>query len=297
MADRKRILIADEDGGGLMSALGAMARRVALLVVALPLLGALCVAARAADADESSGSGRFIHIRPKNAPTDAESAAGEGVHLPEMGVIDAPTAAVLDHGGYGTQTRFYANGGLLQYLSFGVYPRLNLGASLSIDGLIGDGTIVRARLPQAQVKFRFYDGDRYLPALAAGYDGQGYNYSQPDQAYNERQRGFYLVGTQELGLPGLQAHPSFNISNFNSNSIFGSIPLTYNIRDKVVLLFEWDNINNFDDSRVNAGLRVYLVPNLSVDFAVRRIGQGGFYDDGSPRGPERVVQFKYSGSF
>jgi hypothetical protein len=36
---------------------------------------------------------------------------------------------------------------------------------------------------------------------------------------------------------------------------------------------------------------------LNVDFAVRRIGQGGFYADGSQRGPERIVQLKYSGSF
>ncbi len=280
-----------------MNTPSALARRVTLLAAALPLMAALCAPVRAVDADEAAGSGRFIHIRPKNVPAEAEPAAIEGLHPPETGVIDAPTAAVLDHGGYGTQSRFYSEGGLLQYLSFGVYPRLNLGASLSIDGLIGNGTIVRARLPQVQVKFRFYDGDRYLPAVAAGYDGQGFNYSQKDRDYKERQRGFYMVATQELGLPGLQAHPSFNISDFNSNAIFGSIPLTYNIRDKVALLFEWDSINNFNDSRVNAGLRVYLMPSLSLDFAVRRIGRGGYYDDGSPRGPERVVQFKYSGSF
>ena len=29
----------------------------------------------------------------------------------------------------------------------------------------------------------------------------------------------------------------------------------------------------------------------------RGIGQGGWYADGDPRGPERVVQIKYSGNF
>ena len=64
-----------------------------------------------------------------------------------------------------------------------------------------------------------------------------------------------------------------------------------------MVLFEWDNINNFGNSRVDAGLRVYLTPKLRVDFAVRRIGQGGFFADNSSRGPERIVQLKYSGSF
>ena len=118
-----------------------------------------------------------------------------------------------------------------------------------------------------------------------------------EKIYHNRQRGFFLVGTQELGLPGLQVHPSLNISDFNSNSIFGCVPLSYNIKDKATVLFEWDNINNINDSRVNAGLRVHLTSGLHIDFAVRGIGQGGWYADGSPRGPERVIQMKYTGNF
>ena len=82
-----------------------------------------------------------------------------------------------------------------------------------------------------------------------------------------------------------------------SNGIFGSLPLSINIRDKATLMLEWDNINNWSDSRLNIGLRAYLTPNFHVDFAVRAIAAGGFYSDGGPRGPERVVQLKYSNSF
>lgn len=241
-----------------------------------------------------------VKIRPKPAALQKEGLEGgepAGLNAPETGVIDVPTAAVLDYGGYSSQTRFYSGGGLLEYVSFGVYHRLNLGASLSVNGLVGSDTSVRVRPPEVQVKYRFYDGDRYLPALGAGYDGQGYGYSSKERIYQDRQRGFYLVATEELGVPGLQAHPSFNISDVNTNSIFGAIPLSYNIRDKATVLFEWDNISNFGDSRVNSGLRIYLTPKFQVDFAVRRIGQGGFFADGSPRGPERIVQLKYSGSF
>src|SRR5262249_35131314 len=161
-----------------------------------------------------------------------------------------------------------------------------LGASLTIDDLVGNDRIVRVRAPNAQIKWRFYEGDRQLPSLAVGYDGQGYLYNQPDKKYNQRQRGFFIVATQELGVPGLPFHSSMNISDFNSNSIFGCLPLSYNIMDKVALMAEWDNINDFRDSRVNGGLRTYITPHFFVDFAVRGIGQGGHYSDGNSRGPE-----------
>ena len=239
-------------------------------------------------------SGRpAVKIRPK-LERARDSA---GLLAPDANLIDVPTAAVIDYGGFSTRSRFYSGGGVLQYLNFGVFHGLNLGASLSIDALVGSEKTVRVRAPNLQVKYRFYDGTRVLPALALGFDGQGYNYNQRDKRYNHRQRGFFVAATQELGLPGLQAHPSFNISDFDSNSLFGAIPLSYTIEDKVTLMTEWDNINNFSDSRFNAGLRVYMTPQLALDFAVRSIGQGGRFPNGDSRGPERIVQIGYSGAF
>ncbi|MDD5655789.1 MAG: hypothetical protein PHF00_00845 [Elusimicrobia bacterium] len=271
------------------------------LALSSPALGA------AAEPEAASSEGAAAPVREEGTPVKIkpksrfsfprQERGGGGLVAPETSVIDAPTAAVLDYGGYSARTRFYSQGGLLQYVSFGVYPRLNLGASLSINGLIGDERTVRARPPEVQVKYRFFDGDRSLPALMAGYDGQGFRYSRVERRYHERQRGFFLGATQELGAPGLQVHPSFNISDFDSNAIFGALPFSYLIRDKATVLFEWDNISNFYDSRINSGLRVHLTPNFSFDFSVRDIGKGGWFADGDPRGPERVVQLKYSGNF
>lgn len=239
-------------------------------------------------------------IRPKAARAAAAEpggAASGGVLQPSTEIVDAPTAGVLDYRGYSTRSRFYARGGALEYLSFGVYPGVNIGASASVDGLIGDERHVRMRAPTAQVKYRFFDGDEVLPAFAVGFDGQGYRYNSGRRRFNQRQRGFYIVGSKEVGVPGFQFHPSFNVSDFDTNAIFGSLPLTLNIRDKAEVLVEWDNIANWSDSRLNAGLRAFLTPNFNVDFAVRAIGAGGYYSDGAPRGPERIVQLRYSNSF
>ena len=236
-------------------------------------------------------------IRPVHRRPSYSSASDGGAIQPDVDVIDAPTSGVLDYRGYSSRSRFYSRGGILEYLSFGVYPGVNIGASASVDGLIGDEKHVRLRAPTAQVKYRFFEGDEVLPSMAVGYDGQGYRYNVGDKRYNERQRGFYVVGTKEVGTPGLQIHPSLNISDFNSNAIFGSLPLTLNIRDKAEFLLEWDNIANWSDSRLNLGLRAFLTQNFHVDFAVRSLGRGGEYSDGSPKGTERIVQLKYSNSF
>lgn len=262
-----------------------MNSRLAPIAAALLLLA---MAAGAADAPK---------IKPKSNSRPAASSRDRGPVQPDVDVIDAPTTGVLDYGGYSSRSRFYSKGGILQYASFGAYPALNLGASVSADGLIGDEGHVRLRAPTAQVKYRFYEGDSELPSLAVGFDGQGNRYNSGTRRFNERQRGFFMVATKEIGVPGFQIHPSFNISDFDSNGVFGCLPLTLNIRDKATLLVEWDNINNLTDSRFNAGLRAYLTPNFHVDFAVRSIGAGGWFSDGAPKGPERVVQLKYSGNF
>lgn len=240
-----------------------------------------------------------VKIKPKSSASSRSprSSARDGGMQPETEIIDAPTTAVLDNYGFSSRSRFYSRGGVLQYLSFGVYPGVNLGASASVDGLIGDERHVRMRAPTAQVKYRFFEGDSELPSLAVGFDGQGYKYNSIPRRFNQRQRGFYVVATKELGAPGLQLHPSFNISDFDSNGIFGSLPLTINIRDKATILMEWDNINNWSDSRLNMGLRAHLTSNFNVDFAVRAIGAGGYFSDGTPRGPERVVQLRYAHNF
>jgi opacity protein-like surface antigen len=271
--------------------MSSMKGRHALLAALLAAV--LTSAARAEDMTVASPK-----IKTKAAaPAAKDTSSSDSSLTPDSDVIDAPTSAVLDDHAYSTRSRFYSQGGILEYLSFGVYPGVNLGASVALDGFIGNQKNVRVRAPNAQVKWRFYEGDQTYPSMALGYDGQGYQYNGPNENYDQRQRGFYVVATKELGVSGLQLHPSVNISNFNSNAIFGCIPLTYVIRDKVELMAEWDNIANWSDSRFNAGARFFVTQNFHIDFAVRAIGAGGNYSDGTPKGPERIIQLKYSSSF
>ncbi|MEK7656310.1 MAG: hypothetical protein AAB412_01000 [Elusimicrobiota bacterium] len=259
---------------------------------ALPLCLAACLSASTA----WSKPAKAVKKAAEGAP-EGGRAGVESLIEPDTQLIDVPTAGILDVGGFATQTRFFSEGGILEWLNFGMVHRLNLGASLNVERLVGSGTPVQLTRPELQLKFRFFDGDRLIPAFAIGFDGQGYLYSRPDKRYNQRQRGFYFVGSQEVGLAGLQAHAGMNISDFDSNSIFGLVAASYNLQDKITLMTEWDNINNLRDSRVNLGFRVYVTPSAHIGFSVRGVGQGGRQPGAISRGAERIFQFKYTGNF
>ncbi len=269
------------------------------LILLFPLVQAQA-SSNPSSAPSAQVSPQMIPIKPKSQPE--QDALGliptpTGLIEPDTMIIDANTAATLDPGTFATQTRFYSGGGILQYVSLGVFNGLNIGASISGNGLVGNAPSIAVPTPQAQVKYRFFDGNRYVPALAVGYDGQGYDYNRITHKYNDPARGFYLVGTQELFIPGLVFSPSVNASGTNSGAVYGALPVTYTIANKVELMAEWDNIHNISNSRVNAGIRFYITNHFDLDLAVRRANQSGYYSDGTSRGPERIIQLRYVGNF
>lgn len=232
------------------------------------------------------------------APALAGKDKGEGVVLPDVELIDVPTAGILDYYGFMVKTRAYSGGGVIGGLNFGVQERLNLGASMAVDKFIGSEAGVKMRRPEIQVKFRFFDGGYYIPALALGYDGQGYYYNPDAKKYLEKGKGLYLVGSKEVGMPGLALHGGFNVPDFDNNYLFGFLALNYTLEDKVAFMFEYDSMFHSDDpSRFNAGIRSYITPYFQLDVALREIGRSGEFANGWPRKSERIVQLRYNTSF
>ena len=222
----------------------------------------------------------------------------EAVALPDVELIDVPTAGILDYYGFMAKTRFYSGGGVLGALNFGVQERLNLGAAMTVDKLIGSDSGVKMRRPEIQVKFRFFDGGYYIPAAAVGYDSQGYYYDPGAKKYLEKGKGLYLVGSKEIGVPGLALHGGFNIPDFDNNYLFGFLGLNYTLEDKVAFMLEYDNLFHTNDpSRLNAGTRIYITPYFQLDLAVREVGRNDTFSSGVPRKAERIVQMRYNTSF
>jgi hypothetical protein len=209
---------------------------------------------------------------------------------PMTWLIDTPTAEVSDHYGYNLAFRLYSGGGVLTKTSFGIFPRLNLGFGLDAENFIGSDT-VDVNPPTLNVRWRFFDGKRDLPALSLGYDGQGYFYNDATDKYVQREKGLYLVGSGEIVTPGLSLHGGGNIYDFNEDKVFAFGGLTYLHQDFVGLVFESDNIGGkARDIRLNGSLRAYITPSLSVDVGARDLWAAS-------RESERIVLINYFGSF
>ncbi len=212
-------------------------------------------------------------------------------------LIDVPTAEVLDRYQASFHTRVYEHGTVMESIDFGVYPRINIGVSLAIDNWIGSSHSVKVLTPDFQAKWKIYDGNLYLPAIAIGYDGRryGYGYDKDTREYTrskhylDDRKGGYLTLTREVFVPGLNLTAGANFSDFAWDEFYMFMGVFYKILPQVSVMTEWDNIRNIRDSRLNMGARFYLHPSLALDAAFRRVGRG---DEN-----ERILQLRYVTTF
>lgn len=203
-------------------------------------------------------------------------------------IIDAPTAHIDEYGGYTASFRFYSEGGILSRLSFGVLNRVNIGFSWDLEEVVGS-EIIDVNKPTLNLKIRFWDGTILFPALAFGYDGQGYFFDETLDEYVQREKGVFLAATQELFLPKLELTAGMNIFDFTEDTVYGFGGLTYTVYP-VSLLAECDNIHEAEFNRINVGISLMLGSSVSVDLLGRDIGA-------KYREAERVVRINYQGSF
>ncbi|MCX7641116.1 MAG: hypothetical protein N2Z20_00595, partial [Elusimicrobiales bacterium] len=160
------------------------------------------------------------------------------------------------------------------------------------DKIIGSDSPVKMVKPEMQIKFRFYDGGYYIPALAIGYDGQGYYYDRNLKKFMQKGKGLYLVGSKEI-LAQLMSHGGFNIPDFDDGYLYGFFGLNYNIEDKINLRVELDNLFHSDyNSRFNLGIGINVTSNFILDIAFRNVGRNDKFINGIPEKMERIVQFK-----
>ena len=228
----------------------------------------------------------------------AMAADGDPISTETM-VIDVPTAEVFDRYQASFLTRVYEHGTVMESIDFGVYPRINIGVSLAIDNWIGSSHSVKVLNPDFQAKWKVYDGNLYLPAIAIGYDGRRYGYGYDEHTrkyvghsskhYLDDRKGGYVSLTREIFTPGLALTGGLNMSDFDFDDLYMFTGLYYKILPQVNLLTEWDNIRNIRDSRLNMGARFYLHPSLALDALFRRVGRG--------QESERVLQLRYVTTF
>lgn len=207
----------------------------------------------------------------------------------QSSVIDTPTTAVLNHGQYNLNFRLFSNGGVLTRLDFGVFKIVTLGLGWELARLIGDQNVTVGP-PALYFKVRPYAGGTVMPALALGYDGQGYFYDKDSRNFLQKEKGLFLVAGREVFIEGLELNLGANMNDFGAGKVYGFTSLSMNFDDTFYILGEYDNINYLPDARINAGIRFFVKKSLSIDLAGRDIGAAG-------RSAERIARINYTGKF
>jgi len=221
----------------------------------------------------------------KSTDADADTEASTMIES-----VDIPTADILDAGTYSTSFRFYSEGGLMSRLLIAPFRRINLGLSFDVQRLIGSGDPHMIN-PAIHLKIRAFDGTDVLPALALGYDGQGYLYQESTKHFLHDRRGLYFVGSHEILLPDLEIHAGVDVPDVEDAKVFGFVGSTYRITSAFAFLLEYDNIRKAPENRVNIGGRFWIMPSFNVDVAARNVGRKGI------DGAERIVRLNYVGNF
>ena len=79
------------------------------------------------------------------------------------------------------------------------------------------------------------------------------------------------------------------MAEFKDAKVLGSIGISYQVEQRLAVFTEYDNIRVGPENRWNAGVRIFPVPSLGIDFAFRRIA--------SNQDKERIVRINYVGTF
>ncbi|MBN1384661.1 MAG: hypothetical protein JW983_07275 [Elusimicrobia bacterium] len=206
-------------------------------------------------------------------------------------IIDIPTAEVVEYTSFKLSFRMHGSGGIIPKMVFGVFKPINIGMSWDINNLIGTGhNEIDTQPPAIFFKARIFSGGMIIPAIAIGYDGQGYGtYNDDTDKYQYREKGIYLTLTREFFIPGLETSFGCNIYDFDDDGLFGFIGFCYGIENKILFLGEYDNISSAPENRANLGAKIFITDKVDVGVAGRNLF----------RGPEseRIAIIKYNGKF
>ncbi|MBD3320070.1 MAG: hypothetical protein GF350_03150 [Chitinivibrionales bacterium] len=215
-------------------------------------------------------------------------------------LIDSHTAGVLPKAHFDFETRIYSSGdstiqgaGLYLGISVGITDRLNIGLGYGGDGLVGRGKAKPNPYPGAHIKYRLFEENYLFPALAIGYDHQGYGgieYEDNYKGYIYKSQGFFaalsknylLFSKIQLGFHGAINYSLEEVSTVKWPN--GYIGMDLGVNEELYLAVEYDLALQYKDPGTdkyynplngyfNVGLRWAFSPSFYLEFDAKDIFQ------------------------
>lgn len=250
---------------------------------------------------------------------------GSNPHYEALGetyTINCPTAWTRARGNFDTHLALepFLIKGNLSFTDF-----LNFGVSYGGEGVVGYGDPVFNPRPCFQAKIQITNGSELIPAIAVGYDDQGYGrfiedeaipYDDPDaevftyDRYLIKSKGIYGVLSQEyefLGYIGLHVGANYAVTETNDDrNPDGWVGLEKSIGPDFDLVATYDLGLNDDHNQalggdgpgfLDAGVRFKLAPEFRLEFYMLNLLNNQETKLGREGSWSRVLAFTYVMTF
>jgi hypothetical protein len=242
---------------------------------------------------------------------ELEDQAPLGLQSQPVRIVDFPTAGLLPRRAFRVEGDIYAEGGVLLSLTMGFARYFSFGVSYGGYNVIGTGDPELNPEPAVNLKVRLLEESLMAPALAIGFDSQGYGKHFDDRVcpqekecdegetcykdaecaqedleedrYLVKSRGIFAVASKNWDLLGpfsLHGGISYSLENGLDNDLTVFIGVIKSFSDFLDVRAEYDFATNDNDSEwqiaedrgyLNASLVWHVSENLSLGFEVRDI--------------------------
>ena len=222
-------------------------------------------------------------------------------------LVDGPTAGLLPRGSFSLDFRFYEGNGILAQMEVGVFNRANVGFSFGGQHIVGNQAVRWNRRVEFAGKIRVIEEGFSAPALAVGYQSQGYGaYDKELERYTTKSKGFYAVLSKNFGSSAGDTgfHGGINRSlegGDDDGDISGFVGIDQQFGKSFTLLAEYDFALNDNEGNslgsgrglLNAGARWAVSSQLALELNIRNIFRNGHRNPN----PDREIRLLYFEKF
>lgn len=188
-----------------------------------------------------------------------------GQTITPVRLVDAPTAGLLPDKTLELETNLFDEGGIVQTIKFGIVDLINIGCSYGGTSLIGAGRVSWQPHVSVQARVRIVEETMSFPALAIGFDSQGFGPFAKGHNLNRfraKSRGAYIVLSRNYSLLGdLGLHGGVNYSlesdDGDDDPSFW-VGIDKNIWKKLEICSEYDFAMNDNENSSMTSKRGYL---------------------------------------
>lgn len=207
-------------------------------------------------------------------------------------LVDLPTAGTLDRGSYDLWLRMFGQGGLLGGVAIGLTPRFMIGLAWGGTNIIGEGDVQWHPNPGIQARLRLIDESFLTPAVAIGFDSQGFGpYDKTFKRYQNKSRGFFAVASKNYAVLfnwGIHGGINFSLEDEDDDeelNIFIGTDLTFNREFRAMLEYDMANNDNENDDLfgggegyLNSGFQWIFSEQFMVQFYLKNLLKTGARD-------------------